>query len=692
VRTILVLLVIVALGTLLPHAQPPDAAPQAGSAQPAITPSKPGLVIQKSTAIRPGKYTLASTGIEAPVLTIRGHDITVDLTGVELVGAPDNVDPDRFAGLAILVDGGERVTIKGARLRGYKVGILARYVTALTLEGNDVSHNWKQRLYSRVEQESLVDWLSYHHNEQDEWLRYGAGIYLSHVTGGEIRGNRALQGQNGLMITASRELRIWNNELSFLSGVGLGLYRTTDSTIMHNRIDWCVRGYSRGFYNRGQDSAGILMYEQSSRNLVAYNSVTHGGDGLFLWAGQSTMDTGRGGSSDNLFYGNDFSHAPANGIEATFSRNRFVANRVEENWHGVWGGYSYESLFLRNTFAKNDEAIAIEHGQDNIIAGNTFTNDATAIRLWWTPTQDPNWGYPKFHDTDSRDYLLAGNVFRGVKTPADVTGTRNVRREDVVPDTVPDVPPPPKIADGFDAMIPEGRRRGRQYIIVDEWGPYDWQSPKLWPAARSDENPLRLRVLGPEGTWKADQVRGATLSATSGTIPGEVLVTPAPSTTDAIDLIVRLRDGSGRPFEYERFFVPVNWRVLFHEFSRTPRLPESADAFGQLLAEPAAITARTTRLDYLTSRGLVAGLPDDYVALAAEGDVVVPPGNHELFVISDEGVRVWVDDKLVIDNWTEHESAIDRAPIARGKHTLRVEYYDLTGFAELRVEVVKRAR
>ena len=27
------------------------------------------------------------------------------------------------------------------------------------------------------------------------------------------------------------------------------------------------------------------MYEQSSHNVVAYNSVTHSGDGLFLWAG-----------------------------------------------------------------------------------------------------------------------------------------------------------------------------------------------------------------------------------------------------------------------------------------------------------------------------------------------------------------------------------------------------------------------
>ena len=262
----------------------------------------------------------------------------------------------------MLVDGGEHVTIRNARIRGYKVAVLARRVRGLTLDGNDVSRNWKAHLYSGIEHESFTDWMSYHHNEHDEWLRYGAGFYLADVDGARIRGNRAVQGQNGLMATRSRALRIWNNEFSFLSGIGIGLYRTSDSTIMHNRLDWCVRGYSDGFYNRGQDSAGLLMYEQSSRNVVAYNSVTHGGDGLFLWAGQSTMDTGEGGANDNVFYGNDFSFAPANGIEATFSRNTFVANRIEGNWHGVWGGYSFESLIADNTFVRNDEGIAIEHG------------------------------------------------------------------------------------------------------------------------------------------------------------------------------------------------------------------------------------------------------------------------------------------------------------------------------------------
>lgn len=677
-----------AIALLLGVVSGPALTARGQGSSPAMTPSKAGTVITTSTTVRPGRYALASASLDAPVFVIRGRDVTVDFTGVELVGSRDGTDPDRYAGVAIVIDGGERITVKGARVRGYKVGILARNVTGLTLTGNDVSHNWKQRLYSEVEQESLVDWMSYHNNEKDEWLRFGAGIYLSGIEGGDLQGNRAVQGQNGLMITRSRNLRIWNNEFSFLSAIGLGMYRTTDSTVMHNKIDWCVRGYSHGFYNRGQDSAGILMYEQSSRNVVAYNSVTHSGDGLFLWAGQSTMDTGEGGSNDNLFYGNDFSHAPTNGIEATFSRNRFVANRVEENWHGVWGGYSYGSLFLRNVFARNTEAIAIEHGQDNVIAGNTFTNDETGIRLWWNPTQDPNWGYPKHRDTDSRDYLFAGNRYSGVKTQEAITGTRNVRREDEVPDTVADVAAPPRMPGAVDAMIPAGARRGREFIVVDEWGPYDWTSPKLWPAGRSDESPLKLRVLGPNGTWKLDQVRGATLSATSGAIPGEVTVTPLSGRV--VDFSVRLRDNQGRVFGYERFFLPINWALRFHDFSADPKLPEKPEAFGHLLAETPASLGRTERLQFLTARSLADGLPPNFVALSATADVDVPAGAFDLQVISDEGVRVWVDDKLVVDRWMPHESAVDRAPIARGKHKLRVEYYDLAGFAELRVDVVKR--
>ena len=690
-----------------------------------LIPLTVGMVIDRSVTIRPGTYRLAaSPDLARPAITIRGENITIDFNGAVLAGGPDGADPDAYAGVGMLIDGGRKITVKNAVVRGYKVGILARQSPELRVSRNDLSYNWKPRLYSGVEKESLVDWMSYHQNEKDEWLRQGAGIYLTECDRAEVDHNTAVQGQNGLMITRSSGLKIWNNTFQFLSGIGVGLYRTTDSTIMHNRIDWCVRGYSHGFYNRGQDSAGLLMYEQSSKNSVAYNSITHGGDGLFLWAGQSTMDTGQGGSNANLFQQNDFSHAVTNGIEATFSYNKFIGNRVEDCWHGVWGGYSYGSIWEGNRFARNTEGIAIEHGLGNKIVSNTFDGDETAIRLWQNPTQDPNWGYPKYRDTRSHGYLLEKNQFKGNKTALDVRATTGVEafRDtfeavgtrlagdsavdlDVVPELyiISDDVLLSKLSGGIDPMIKDEGRRGRARIIVDEWGPYDWKSPKLWPTGRSDEQPLRLRVLGPQGEWTLTSARGATVSSNAGRVPGEIVVTPA--TTSPIDFTVTLeyrgsdvistrgaRTPAGKPytFSYARFFAPIDWTIKFFEYGDDTDPVKQPAGFAKLLERTPLKTLSANRLDYISGRAIEDGVPRDRFALVAEGATNLPPGDYTLQVISDDGVRVWIDGAMILDEWTPHESKVSRVPIGGGTRRFKVEYYDVTGFAELRFDIQRK--
>jgi parallel beta-helix repeat protein len=689
------------------------------------------MVIARTTTLPAGTYMLPSAALDRPAITIRGSDITVDFKDVVLRGAPADADPDTFAGLAVLVDGGENVTIRNLRAHGYKIAVLARGSRNLHITGADLSYNWKPRLYSLVEHESLLDWMSYHRNDKDEWLQSGAGIYLADSPGAEIDHTTIVQGQNGLMLARSDNARIWNNTFSFLSGLGIALYRASGNTIMHNKVDWCVRGYSHTFYNRGQDSAGILVYEQSHKNIVAFNSVTHGGDGLFLWAGQTTMETGQGGANDNLFYDNDFSFAPANGIEATFSRNTFYGNRIEECWHGVWGGYSFDSWIVANRFARNTEAIAIEHGQDNRITENRFDGDETAIRLWRNATQDPNWGYPKHRDTRSRDYAIAGNTFVGNQTALKIADTQNVRvltnsfervqtlaalsgdtRNIGLGDevTVPlrprptlDVTLPKPLPGGMDAKIPEAQRRGREAIIVDEWGPYDWKSPKLWPQGRSDATPLTLRVLGPPGEWKVASVRGASLDATAGRVPGLVTVTPAAGNLVDFDVqltytgaaVVSPRGQSvaaGAPyaFGYRRFFVPAAWQVRYFTFDEPSRPDRNPDAFARLVAGAPVKSDTRDRLDYMSGGSIADGLPRDRVALVAEADIDLPAGNYTLRTISDDGVRVWMDGERIVDRWTPHESAIDTASIAGGKRRFKVEYYEIGGFAELRLEILRR--
>jgi hypothetical protein len=690
-----------------------------------------GTVISRTTRVPAGSYTLTSADIQHPAIIIRGANITVDFTGVTLRGAAAEADPDAFTGLAVLVDGGENVTIKNLTARGYKLGVLARRSAKLHITGADLSYNWKARLYSLVEHESLLDWMSYHHNEKDEWLEGGAGIYLAGSDGAEIDHTTIVQGQNGLMLARSNGAKIWNNNFSFLSGIGIGLYRASENTIQHNKVDWCVRGYSHTFYNRGQDSAGILIYEQSNRNIVAFNSVTHGGDGVFLWAGQSTMDTGTGGANDNVFYDNDVSFAPANGIEATFSRNVFYGNRVEGNWHGIWGGYSFDSWIASNRFVRNGEAIAIEHGQDNRITGNRFEGDETAIRLWKNPTQDPNWEYPKRRDTRSRDYVISGNTFAGTPTALKIAETQNVRvltnefekvgtvavlsgdtRNFGVGDEVAvpirsrptlEVTLPKPLAGGMDAKIPDPERRGRDAIIVDEWGPYDWKSPKLWPDGRSDATPLKLRVLGPPGEWKVASVRGATVEPSSGRVPGAIVVTPA--ATKPIDFDVKLTyvgaavtgprgetTAAGAPytFGYSRLFVPIDWQIRYYTFDEASQPDKEADAFARVLSGPPVTSDRRDKLDYMSGGAIADGLPKDRVAVVAEGEIDLPPGRYTIRTISDDGIRVWMDDERILDHWTPHESAIDTVPVTGGKRRFKVEYYEIGGFAELRFEILRR--
>ncbi|HEX7942955.1 MAG TPA: hypothetical protein VF488_14175, partial [Gemmatimonadaceae bacterium] len=199
-------LLAVLLAVLAPSLAPAQRAPATPTP---VVPLTPGMVITQSVRVRPGVYHLAApSSLDSALVVVRGDNVTVDLRGVMLVGADEHADPDRARGVAIRVNGGRHITIRGARIRGYKVAILARGTRGLRLVDNDVSHGWKPRLYSVVEHESLADWLSFHHNEHDEWLRFGAAIYLADVRGGEIRGNRAEQGMNAVMMVRTDSLRV----------------------------------------------------------------------------------------------------------------------------------------------------------------------------------------------------------------------------------------------------------------------------------------------------------------------------------------------------------------------------------------------------------------------------------------------------------------------------------------------------
>ena len=700
---------------------------QAPAQSPAV-PLRRGMVITRSVTIERRAYHLrAPASLDSAVITVRGSDIVIDLNGATLTGANAGDEPDQYAGVGIRVEEGARVTIRNGAVHGYRVNVLARGTRALRLFDFDAGRSWKPRLYSLVEHESLVDWLSFHHDEHGEWLRYGAGILLDGVRGGEIARVTAEQGMNGLLLARTDSLFIHDDTFSFNSGLGIGLYRSSANRILHDRLDFNVRGYSNGFYWRGQDSADLLMFEQSADNVVAYNSATHGGDGLFLWAGQSTMDSGQGGANDNLFFGNDFSWAPANAMEATFSRNVFLANQADGSDYGLWGGYSYESRIAGNCFRRDRMGVAIEHGQGNAIARNIFDSVTTAIRLWGGALEPSDWGYPKHRDTDSRDVsvaenaiahartglsasdtrnlIVARNLFIAVDTPATFADTLNVRLDSNTvgnPEgtgrmsacgaramlTATEAALSPH-APGVDERIPSTPLafRDRSAIIVDEWGPYDWRTPKLWPIDSTHARPLRLAVLGPSGRWTVAARRGiASLSDTAGAMNDTITLVPAAGS--AQDWKLTLKTG-GALFSYEVFEPVQDWEVRFVAWGDSTDPRTNAAAFGALLAGKPLFRRTLPRLDFEWYRPKALPVPAEKWALEATTSVTLPPGVYTVRTISDDGVRVWIDGQLTIDDWTPHESSVAVVPISGGTHDLRVQYFQVDGWTELRVDIVR---
>ncbi len=57
------------------------------------------------------------------------------------------------------------------------------------------------------------------------------------------------------------------------------------------------------------------------------------------------------------------------------------------------------------------------------------------------------------------------------------------------------------------------------------------------------------------------------------------------------------------------------------------------------------------------------------------------PDLYEFYTISDDGVRLWVDDQQIIDDWQIHSGFLDKGELrlTAGYHKIRLEYYQGNG-------------
>ena len=754
------------------------------AALPVISVTKDDTVITQSCIVEiPATIEDAN---QNGVLHIKADNITVQFkTSTSLRGATAGSPWNELHGIGIRIDGYHNVTLKNLDVRGFKNGVVASNADGLVVDGGDYSDNYRQQLQSTPEAENGADWLFPHNNDESKWRdEYGGAVCVessAHVT---IRNVRVRRGQNGIILDRVNNSAIYDNDCSFLSGWGLAMWRSSENRITRNAFDFCVRGHVEGVYNRGQDSAGILCFEQCNNNLIAQNSATHGGDCFFGFAGKEAIgenwfnaerarlrkETGREdvdelikiptglaqtmsalGSNRNLLIDNDFSYSPAHGIEMTFSEgNQFIRNRLVENAIcGVWGGYSSATIIAENEFTGNGGmayglergAINMEHAADNLIVRNRFLNNKCAVHLWW----DDDGALLKYPGVSGTERGVVGNVITGnrfeinrevpfknlggkdqlvllqLRDPGQghVSSNRYFGNQVIL--THPQaiefaVKPglePLSIGEDPNVTIPKyqalGHRhpvgarkqlRGREQIIMDEWGPWDHESPLVRPAkSAAGENVFDL--LGLRRVKEVQALEGdvsTKLEASNDSVAQGAMKLAVHARSGVASYRVRvMADGFAK--ELSGTIIAADWRVRVFPWKVDPR--EDLAAWRKLAEGPDAQSAVVPRIDFpfgmggpralklsdaITSKG-----PDkDHFGLVAQTSLKLPKGRWHFRTNSDDGVRVLVNGKPVIENWTWHGPTTDEGTFDQLEETevpIVVEYFEIDGFATLRLEI-----
>lgn len=113
------------------------------------------------------------------------------------------------------------------------------------------------------------------------------------------------------------------------------------------------------------------------------------------------------------------------------------------------------------------------------------------------------------------------------------------------------------------------------------------------------------------------------------------------------------------------------------------------------LAGDPVLERKEADINYDWGDGSPGGVHDDNFSARWRRTLNVPAGSYRFTATMDDGMRVWVDDNLIINSWTNsqaHTVAAD-SYLGAGDHEIKVEYYEDGGeaVAKLRIDPTSQA-
>ncbi len=138
-------------------------------------------------------------------------------------------------------------------------------------------------------------------------------------------------------------------------------------------------------------------------------------------------------------------------------------------------------------------------------------------------------------------------------------------------------------------------------------------------------------------------------------------------------------------------YLPTHWNTADSGFldRRVPRPGLAGTYFDGRDFTGTVVRRRDATVDFGWSGSPVAGIGGDTFSVRWSGKLLAPvAGTYTLYGTSNAGMRIRVDGRLVVDDWSSHtarERASAPLELAAGKHAIEVEFYETTGSATARL-------
>jgi uncharacterized repeat protein (TIGR01451 family) len=138
--------------------------------------------------------------------------------------------------------------------------------------------------------------------------------------------------------------------------------------------------------------------------------------------------------------------------------------------------------------------------------------------------------------------------------------------------------------------------------------------------------------------------------------------------------------------------VPAGWTSIDKPF------PQPSPWHGEYFANPSltgspALVRDDAAIDFDWGSGSPAPqIPSNNFSVRWTGTVTVAAGRFRFSTTTDDGVRLYVDGQLVIDQWRDQPPTTYNAEryLSAGQHTMRMEYYEGLGLASARLITQER--